>query len=82
MSETLQILWLYRDQFLDGLRVTLQLCALIWPIGMAAQADLLRRLGRLEEAAACYREALELTDNLPERRFLERRLREVGTPRG
>ena len=48
----------------------------------AAQADLLRRLGRFEEAAACYREALELTDNLPERRFLERRLREVGTPRG
>jgi RNA polymerase sigma-70 factor, ECF subfamily len=48
----------------------------------AAQADLLRRLGRLEEAAARYREALELTDNAPERRFLERRLREVETPAG
>jgi RNA polymerase sigma-70 factor (ECF subfamily) len=46
----------------------------------AARADLLRRLGRLEEAASCYREALELTDNAPERRFLERRLREVETP--
>ncbi len=44
----------------------------------AARADLLRRLGRHEEAAASYREALALTDNVPERRFLERRLREVG----
>jgi RNA polymerase sigma-70 factor (ECF subfamily) len=44
----------------------------------AARADLLRRLGRREEAAASYREALSLTDNAPERRFLERRLREVG----
>lgn len=43
----------------------------------AARADLLRRLGRHEEAAASYHEALELTDNIPEQRFLERRLREV-----
>jgi RNA polymerase sigma-70 factor (ECF subfamily) len=43
----------------------------------AARADLLRRLGRNPEAAASYREALALTDNVPERRFLERRLREV-----
>ena len=43
----------------------------------AARADLLRRLGRSREAAASYREALALTDNAPERRFLERRLREV-----
>ena len=43
----------------------------------AARADLLRRLGRKREAAASYREALALTDNAPERRFLERRLREV-----
>jgi RNA polymerase sigma-70 factor, ECF subfamily len=43
----------------------------------AARADLLRRLGRRDEAAASYREALALTDNSPERRFLERRLREV-----
>ena len=46
----------------------------------AAKAHLLRRLDRREEAAACYREALGLTDNAPERRFLERRLREVETP--
>jgi RNA polymerase sigma-70 factor (ECF subfamily) len=44
----------------------------------AARADLLRRLDRHDEAAASYREALALTDNAPERRFLERRLREVA----
>ena len=44
----------------------------------AARADLLRRLGRHGEAAAAYREALALTDNGPERRFLERRLHELS----
>jgi len=43
----------------------------------AARADLLRRLGRAEEAAAAYREALALTRNAAERRFLTRRLEEV-----
>ena len=47
----------------------------------AARADLLRRLGRRDEAAASYREALALTDNAPERRFLERRLDEVAPTR-
>jgi RNA polymerase sigma-70 factor (ECF subfamily) len=41
----------------------------------AAQADLLRRLGRSEEAAAYYAQAIELAGNEPERRFL-RRMRE------
>ncbi len=40
----------------------------------AARADLLRRLGREEAAAASYRQALELTGNAVERRFIERRL--------
>ena len=40
----------------------------------AARADLLRRLGRNDEAAAAYREALSLVGNEAERRFLERRL--------
>jgi len=44
----------------------------------AARADLLRRLGRVTEAAAAYREALARSDNEPERRFLERRLTEVS----
>ena len=40
----------------------------------AAHADLLRRAGRRREAAAAYREAIALTENLTERRFLEQRL--------
>ena len=44
----------------------------------AARADLLRRLGRFVEAAESYRRALELATNESERRFLHRRLREVG----
>jgi RNA polymerase sigma-70 factor, ECF subfamily len=47
----------------------------------AARADLLRRLGSMPEAAESYRRALELATNDSERRFLERRLREVqGLP--
>ena len=44
----------------------------------AARADLLRRLGRREEAAASYTRALELTANAAERRYLEGRLLEVS----
>jgi RNA polymerase sigma factor (sigma-70 family) len=44
----------------------------------AARADFLRRLGRLEEATTAYEEALMLTENEPERRFLRRRLTELG----
>jgi RNA polymerase sigma-70 factor (ECF subfamily) len=40
----------------------------------AARADLLRRAGRGEEAAAAYRMALELCRDEPERRFLAGRL--------
>ena len=43
----------------------------------AARADLLRRLGRNGEAGSAYGRALELVTNDVERRFLERRLREV-----
>ena len=43
----------------------------------AARADLLRRMGSTEAAAREYRRALELVGNEPERRFLERRLRET-----
>jgi RNA polymerase sigma-70 factor (ECF subfamily) len=48
----------------------------------AARADLLRRLGRMADAAESYRRALELATNDSERRFLGRRLREVETPAG
>jgi RNA polymerase sigma-70 factor (ECF subfamily) len=48
----------------------------------AARADLLRRLGSREEAAKHYRRALELVTNASERRYLERRLREVQPAAG
>jgi RNA polymerase sigma-70 factor (ECF subfamily) len=44
----------------------------------AARADLLRRLGRRDEAAKAYRQALQLVGNEPEREFLRRRLTELG----
>jgi RNA polymerase sigma-70 factor, ECF subfamily len=43
----------------------------------AARADLLRRVGSYVEAAESYARALTLVTNESERRFLERRLREV-----
>jgi RNA polymerase sigma-70 factor (ECF subfamily) len=45
----------------------------------ATKADLYRRLGRAQEAAACYREALELASTDAERRYLRRRLAETGS---
>ena len=44
----------------------------------ATRADLLRRLQRPGEAAEAYREALALVGSDAERRFLARRLAEVG----
>jgi RNA polymerase sigma-70 factor (ECF subfamily) len=44
----------------------------------AARADILRRLGRSQEAAEAYRLALGLTSNAVERRYLRRRLQELG----
>ncbi len=43
----------------------------------SARADLCRRLGRTADARTSYERALALTRQEPERRFLERRLREV-----
>lgn len=47
----------------------------------ASKADLLRRLGRHADAAAAYRDALGLARTSPERRYLTRRLAEVGRSR-
>jgi RNA polymerase sigma-70 factor (ECF subfamily) len=44
----------------------------------STRADLCRRLGRTAEARASYQKALSLSRQEPERRFLERRLRELG----
>lgn len=47
-----------------------------YPPYVVARGDLLGRLGRDGEAAAAYREALELTGTEPERAALRRKLRE------
>jgi RNA polymerase sigma-70 factor (ECF subfamily) len=44
----------------------------------AARADLCRRLGEIEDARKSYQQALTLARQEPERRFLERRLAELG----
>ena len=48
----------------------------------AARADLCRRLGRTAEARASYEQALSLTQQEPERRFLKRRLAELSDQTG
>ena len=45
----------------------------------SARADLCRRLGRIAEARVSYERALRLSRQETERRFLERRLRELST---
>jgi RNA polymerase sigma-70 factor (ECF subfamily) len=44
----------------------------------AARADFCRRLGRVDEARNSYQRALQLTQQGPERRFIERRLTELS----
>ena len=44
----------------------------------AARAELCRRLGRAAEARAAYQQALALTEQAPQRRFLEGRLATLG----
>jgi RNA polymerase sigma-70 factor (ECF subfamily) len=48
----------------------------------AVRADLLRRLGRVDEAHSAYERALELVHSDAERRFLEQRLAEVASQKG
>lgn len=43
----------------------------------STRAELCRQLGRTAESRASYRRALELAQQEPERRFLERRLMEL-----
>ena len=49
-----------------------------YQLAHSARADLCRRLGRTEKARASYERAIALTRQEPERRFLERRVRELG----
>lgn len=66
----------------DGLEAGLELLEKIHLPGYhllpATRAELLRRLGRYAEAVEHYRQALALVTQGAERRFLERRLREVS----
>lgn len=48
----------------------------------STRADLLRRLGRIDEAREAYLRARALTDDGAERRFLERRLTELAAAGG
>ena len=63
-------------RIVDGVAATGQLED--YPYLHAARADLLRRLGRLDEAGDAYRRARELTANEAERAFLDRRIAEVS----
>lgn len=48
-----------------------------YPYLPATRADLLRRLGRVAEAADAYRQALALSDNAAERAYLDERARSL-----
>ncbi len=45
----------------------------------AARADMCRRLGRTDEARASYEKALALTQQEPERQFLQERIRQLSS---
>jgi len=61
-----------------GLRIVDQLGLDDFRYLHSTRAELLRRLGRIDEAREAYRRARQLTDDGPERRFLERRLTELA----
>jgi RNA polymerase sigma-70 factor (ECF subfamily) len=50
-----------------------------YPLAHSARAELCRRLGKTGDARAAYERALGLTRQEPQRRFLERRLAELGS---
>jgi len=49
-----------------------------YALAHAARADLCRRLGKTADALASYERAWRLTEQEPQRRFIERRLRELA----
>jgi RNA polymerase sigma-70 factor, ECF subfamily len=71
-----------RDGFLVGLQSIDEILArgdlADYHLAHAARADFCRRLGRVEDARAAYRQALALVKQEPEQRFLQKRLRELG----
>jgi RNA polymerase sigma-70 factor (ECF subfamily) len=73
-----------RDGPLAGLRIVDAILArgqlVDYHLAHSARADLCRRLGRTGDARSSYERALALSRQEPERRFLERRLRECQEP--
>ncbi len=71
-----------RDGFLAGLQQIDDILArgdlAEYHLAHAARADFYRRLGRIDEARASYQQALALVKQEPERRFLQKRLGELG----
>ncbi|HZB14446.1 MAG TPA: RNA polymerase sigma factor [Chryseolinea sp.] len=49
-----------------------------YPLAYSARAELCRKTGRINEARTSWQHALALTQQNPERRFIERKLRELG----
>jgi predicted negative regulator of RcsB-dependent stress response len=47
------------------------------PLAHSARADIYRRLGRTAEARSSYEKALALTQQEPERQFLQERIRQL-----
>jgi RNA polymerase sigma-70 factor, ECF subfamily len=72
-----------RDGFLVGLQQIDDILArgnlADYHLAHAARADLCRRLGRIDDARAAYQQALMLVKQEPERRFLQKRLRELSS---
>jgi RNA polymerase sigma-70 factor, ECF subfamily len=65
-----------------GLRIVDQLGLDDFRYLHSTRGELLRRLGRTDEARDAYRRARHLTDDGAERRFLERRLAELAGTTG
>jgi RNA polymerase sigma-70 factor, ECF subfamily len=71
-----------RDGYLAGLQAIDEILArgdlIEYHLAHAARADLCRRLGRKADARESYQQALSIAKQEPERRFLEKRLDELG----
>ncbi|KAF2410312.1 RNA polymerase sigma factor [Pseudomonas antarctica] len=66
-------------QGVDGILARGEL--LDYHLAYSARGEFCRQLGRTEEARAAYEKALLLTQQAPEKHFLERRLTELNQPR-
>ena len=69
---------------IDGPQVALELVDALpleqYHLFHAIRADLLRRLGRAEQAEAAYRAAIERTENTAEIAFMDEQIAAIGRP--